>query len=398
MEELKPFYYDKFKCIGNKCKDTCCAGWKVTIDKKSYLKYKNVRGEFSSRIKSSITRIRKNNNDLYYAEMELVDGRCQFLNEDNLCDIYINLGENYLCNTCKQYPRIIHKYNDLYEKTLNLSCPEVARILVTSNEVFSFNIDNSNLNDIEKQLTLRCDIDKNIYDVLWEGRSLSIDLAQFKEIEIWKRIMLISIASEKLQKIIDERRYQKLNKTIEDLKKQFTSESYINYLDSFSENIQIKIGYIKLLLQRKANSGVGNDIFIKFLDDFNYLLECYNSQELYVKLKLDEEKFYSYMKKFDGAMENYIVYLLYNNYFKITKAKVMKKSILLIALNYSTVRMLLFGRWKKNNEEVTEEDVVDVLYSYSRVMEHNDGFIDELYKDINQEGYNSLGYLYFLVR
>ena len=398
MEELKPFYYDKFKCIGNKCKDTCCAGWKVTIDKKSYLKYKNVKGEFSSRIKNSVTRIKKSKNDLYYAEMKLVDGRCQFLNEDNLCDIYINLGENYLCNTCKQYPRIIHKYNDLYEKTLNLSCPEVARILVTSNEVFSFNIDNSNLNDIEKQLTLRCDIDKNIYDVLWEGRSLSIDLAQFKEIEIWKRIMLISIASEELQKIIDEGRYEELNKTVDDLKKQFTSESYINYLDSFSENIQIKIGYIKLLLQRKANSGVGNDIFIKFLDDFNYLLECYNSQELYVKLKLDEEKFYSYMKKFDGAMENYIVYLLYNNYFKITKVKTMKKAILLIALNYSTIRMLLFGRWKRNNEEINEEDVVDALYSYSRVMEHNDSFIDELYKDINQEGYNSLGYLYFLVR
>lgn len=398
MEELKPFYYDKFKCIGNKCKDTCCAGWKVTIDKKSYLKYKNVRGEFSSRIKSSITRIRKNNNDLCYAEMKLVDGRCQFLNENSLCDIYINLGESYLCNTCKQYPRIIHKYNDLYEKNLNLSCPEVARILVTSNEVFSFNIDNSNLNDIEKQLTLKCDIHKNIYKVLWEGRSLSIDLAQFKEIEIWKRIMLISIASEEFQKIIDEGRYGELNKTIDDLKKQFTSESYINYLDSFSKNVQIKIGYIKLLLQRKANSGVGNDIFIKFLDDFNYLLESYNSPELYKKFESDEEKFYSYMKKFDGSMENYIVYLLYNNYFKITNAKVMKKAVLMIALNYSTIKMLLFGRWKRNNEEIKEEDVVDVLYSYSRVMEHNDSFINELYKDINQEGYNSLGYLYLLVR
>ena len=32
----------QFKCIGGECEDTCCAGWSVSIDKKTYKKYTNL--------------------------------------------------------------------------------------------------------------------------------------------------------------------------------------------------------------------------------------------------------------------------------------------------------------------------------------------------------------------
>ena len=42
MKVLKPFYYDDFNCIANKCIDSCCVGWNVYIDKNTYKKYKKV--------------------------------------------------------------------------------------------------------------------------------------------------------------------------------------------------------------------------------------------------------------------------------------------------------------------------------------------------------------------
>lgn len=36
MKILKPFYYDDFKCIADKCIDSCCIGWRISIDKESY--------------------------------------------------------------------------------------------------------------------------------------------------------------------------------------------------------------------------------------------------------------------------------------------------------------------------------------------------------------------------
>ena len=35
------------------------------------------------------------------------------MNEDSLCDIYINLGADHLCDTCKVYPRQNWVYGDL---------------------------------------------------------------------------------------------------------------------------------------------------------------------------------------------------------------------------------------------------------------------------------------------
>ena len=109
MKILKPVYYDEFKCIGSECIDTCCIGWQIQIDKKSYLKYRKTKGEFSEKLNDSVVRNRKNETELFYAEMKLKEAKCPLLNEKKLCEIYINLGEEYLCNTCKIYPRLIRK-------------------------------------------------------------------------------------------------------------------------------------------------------------------------------------------------------------------------------------------------------------------------------------------------
>ena len=194
MNILKPFYYDDFKCVGGGCKDSCCIGWNIYIDKKSYKAYKNVKGEYYKKLKDGISRNRKDSDDLHYGDMKLENGKCKFLNKQNLCDIYIDLGQEYLCNTCKIYPRVINKNGDIYEKGLKLSCPEVARMFVELKDIFSFDMENRELNKIEKQYTMHIEnfkYNKDLYKVLWEGRSLSIEVAQFTQIDIWKRLVFI---------------------------------------------------------------------------------------------------------------------------------------------------------------------------------------------------------------
>ncbi len=41
MKIRTPEYYKDFKCIAGACTDTCCAGWDVDVDEKSYDYYKN---------------------------------------------------------------------------------------------------------------------------------------------------------------------------------------------------------------------------------------------------------------------------------------------------------------------------------------------------------------------
>lgn len=46
MKIVTPHYYKDFKCIAGACTDTCCAGWDVDVDDKSYRYYKTVDGNF----------------------------------------------------------------------------------------------------------------------------------------------------------------------------------------------------------------------------------------------------------------------------------------------------------------------------------------------------------------
>ena len=40
IQALVPKFVDRFSCIGSACEDTCCSGWQVTIDKKTFNAYK----------------------------------------------------------------------------------------------------------------------------------------------------------------------------------------------------------------------------------------------------------------------------------------------------------------------------------------------------------------------
>ena len=54
MKIRTPDYFNKFKCIADKCEDTCCAGWGIVIDDESYKKYVSIEGSFGDELRSKI--------------------------------------------------------------------------------------------------------------------------------------------------------------------------------------------------------------------------------------------------------------------------------------------------------------------------------------------------------
>ena len=133
MNIKTPYYTTQFQCIGGACEDSCCIGWDVDIDKGTYEKY---RATQNVQLNKAFKKYVYKNPDpadvsIDYAKIELTeDKRCQFLNSDNWCIIQKHLGESYLSNVCKSFPRIYHRINGEVMMTLNTSCPEAARLLL----------------------------------------------------------------------------------------------------------------------------------------------------------------------------------------------------------------------------------------------------------------------------
>lgn len=124
MNKYYPSYYKEFSCLADKCPDTCCAKWEITIDDETLRKYNSLNDEFSDKIKRNL--IRNEEDEICF---RLKDDRCPFLNENGLCDIHINLGEEYTSKICRNHPRFIEEYDGFTEVSLSLSCPETVNIL-----------------------------------------------------------------------------------------------------------------------------------------------------------------------------------------------------------------------------------------------------------------------------
>lgn len=132
MKTFIPNYYKDFKCIAQKCKHNCCIGWEIDIDEDTLSYYENLKGKFSRKIKQGI----ESNDDCACFRLD-GKGRCAFLNEKNLCDIILNLGEESLCQICSDHPRFRNYYSNRIEMGLGLCCEEAGRIILEQNVPFS---------------------------------------------------------------------------------------------------------------------------------------------------------------------------------------------------------------------------------------------------------------------
>lgn len=96
-------------------------------------------------------------------------------------------------------------------------------------------------------------------------------------------------------------------------------------------------------------------------------------------------------------MGNLLVYLIYKYFMKALYTKNLEVEISNVIISYSVIKMLLLARWYKNNKILNEEDFVEVFYVFSRVIEHNNGFLDILQNNIKDAGYDSVAYMTILV-
>ena len=168
----KPVFYDYFRCTASKCTDTCCVGWEIDIDKTSQETYRKVPGTFGDKLRANIEG----------GHFRLLPhDRCPFLDRNNLCEIYKNLGEGALCDICREHPRFVEVYGDIMERGLGLCCEEATRLLLEGEGPLAFTSEECN----EPEDELSEDDEEIRNEVLYEReqifRALADNAAPFSE-------------------------------------------------------------------------------------------------------------------------------------------------------------------------------------------------------------------------
>ena len=144
MKLYAPRYYEDFKCIADKCTHSCCIGWEIDVDKTTYSRYKKSNNEYAKTVLESIE-------DCEAPYFKLTDGeRCPHLNEQGLCQIIINMGEDFLCDICRAHPRFYNFTNYGEEAGVGMSCPEACRIILNSDDYDEIEVVARGTGDIER--------------------------------------------------------------------------------------------------------------------------------------------------------------------------------------------------------------------------------------------------------
>ena len=127
-KSIKISAYDSFQCTGALCKFSCCkSSWAIEVDEATRLeKWKKI---------TDIEQRDKLLNSVHYDEKREAwvfnrdsNSHCVHL-EKELCSIHSKLGEDYLTDICKTYPRVNYSTSQVNVLSLQVSCPEAARLI-----------------------------------------------------------------------------------------------------------------------------------------------------------------------------------------------------------------------------------------------------------------------------
>lgn len=353
MRYTIPDYYHEFCCIADRCEDTCCAGWQIMIDKKSLVKYKKVSGQFGKRLKRSIDWKEE-------CFRQSKDKRCAFLSRENLCDLYTALGAKSLCKTCRNYPRHIEEFENVREITLSASCPEVARILLKKEEPVRFLT-------YEKEGEEEFDsFDPFLYSVLADGRDVMIEILQNREPELGVRVTLVWGLAHDMQRRINMGELF----SCEELYERYKSERAVEFAKTKVKGPDFSFSKKRF---RMLHS------FEKLRDDWEpYLYETENI--LFFKGKGEYDKKHrefsewleSRLSSWKVMLEQILVYFIFTYFCGAVYDGSIFAKIKLSVLSTFFIYELMLARWIKNEQMLDMEDVVDILYRYSREIEHSD--------------------------
>lgn len=143
MVHVFPNYYKDFQCIGGSCKHNCCIGWEIDIDPDTLAFYDTVPGEFGTRLKACIS-----HDGVPHFTLDAKE-RCPFLNQRNLCDIILTLGEEHICGICTDHPRFRNELPGRIETGLGLCCEEAARLILSQQSPMFLEYSSNNVTEDE---------------------------------------------------------------------------------------------------------------------------------------------------------------------------------------------------------------------------------------------------------
>jgi len=362
-----PDYYRQFRCLMGDCKDSCCKGWEIDIDDETYAYYKVVEGDFGDRIRKAM---RKGEEHSFF----LNEGRCPFLNRQNLCDICIELGEESLSEVCTEYPRFTVEYGQVKEKSLALSCEEVGRLIFSRK-------DKLKLEEIrEDGYPENTEEEPFFPEEIEQIRDLAIKILQNRLEKIEYRAIKYLMFCEKAQLLIEKEHMES------DILKNELEKICIDNVAEEEKELQYQEEAILDLLHTRVDILRGMELLEEKWEEKSGLLQKLSEIQGYLP---DMKQFLEQFRSREYEYEHLLVYYTFRYFTKAVYDRDVLNKAKLAVLGYLAIRDLDLISWKEHQcsgqeECISLEEQIDVVKIFAREVEHAEENLEYLAKELKE--------------
>ena len=345
MRERRLSYMESFHCVGGACPDTCCRDWEVVLDPETAAYYRTVPGPLGDEIRAAMTEL--DDEPCFF----LRDGLCPMLNDQGLCRIQLELGEEHLSRSCALHPRFAEEYGAVREWCLSLACPEAVRLLLSDPAPLTI------AETVTEEPVTACnDLDPRLYFSLVTARKAAFSLAQDRSVPWQLRLGRLLAFGRSFQTALDHHRLGRLD----------------------AVTARYAAGRFPPLFP-----GSNPDAADRLLDQLERL-EPINDQwpKILSEARMapvtaeDRHRFGKAIAQWDYVGEHLLFYYLYRYFLKAVNDRRLLPRIQLAAFSVLVLRQMVLARIAAGG--CGEEDLIDIFHRYSREVEHSEDNLNAL--------------------
>ena len=414
---LKPQYYDRFRCIMAACEDNCCQNWDITIDKNTYNKYRNIKdSKFRKKQEASMKRVRgEKASDFSYAKFVLSErGNCPFQTDEGLCEIHRDLGEEFLCETCKTYPRLTRNMSSEYlELSITMSCPEAVRVALFNENIMEFSAEKTEFkrNDplIRSWFKPMEGEEKTQYiEHGWSMREAAISIMQIRTCPVAHRLIIIAMMLNDAVDLHDGNKADEIPSVLDF----YSGGTYgSKFMDEFgdigpNEKIELQMSSLLYYIIRGTPDRRSYPAFTGLMERFDrhkeslggFFNQIDNATMYYAFIKQATDAHWgSFLAQWEHVLENYLVNFMFAEIFPLRfhdKGLNPYHHSLILAEQYAILRMLLCGNYDPE-EGFSKQYITKTISQVAQMNQHSPKPLEiaENYKTIGIDGPAHLYYL-----
>ncbi len=354
-----------------------------------------------------VTRNRTNASTGNYAKIKLnADSVCPFIDGDKLCAIQRKLGETLLSVTCTTYPRMSNTINGVLEKSLTMSCSEAARRALLNPNLMEFDAMEEDTatrhNDGVVLDTNDMKLAQRPQKYFWDLRIFIISLLQDRTYQLWQRLVILGLFCNKLTQLVSACEVHEIPKLIATYRNNLEQDIYRSELDTIPNELTIQMELMKELADERFLTNINNsrflECFAEFLHGVQYTAEA-KKEEIGARYAEAHNTYYQpFMAQHEYILENYLVNYVFKNLFPVNGEKYILDNYVLLIVHYAMIKMLLIGIAGFHKENFGTDQVIKLIQSFSKVIEHNNAYVKQAFKLLKDNNMNTLAYMAILIK